>query len=396
MGIFKNIKVILIILLFVFAGTFGCDDPSYNRGKSDNKPLIAGVGCLTTSPVSMKATTYDMQNQIINVNRQLIMNMSAQNTQPNMTSMYEMYAGVQLEVDLKAIQSWTISQWLAFIAAMISNPDSASNLMMAYVKQNPLLTQFWALNEMESSINAGDDGVWMTADDTIDPIYGYFTTSHEGNRHQQITFSDFGVTPSSRVDYIIEDSRKIKAYKYEAGSDGKFGTDDDVLVRTTVFQYNSAGKIQRAINYTDDENTFENVYVFTYDETGRLQAMNSYEDEAETKNLKWGSYSALTWGEADGKQTLDITLGLRIYIGYTYKIDAIKFHYVFNDDGTIHKMIQNKPMSSNIDTCYVYVYSGSGFLSMGKMNDESINYSDDEITQKSRTVNALNIGIQTE
>jgi hypothetical protein len=59
-------------------------------------------------------------------------------------------------------------------------------------------------------------------------------------------------------------------------------------------------------------------------------------------------------------------------------------------------MIQHKPMDSAIDTCYVYVYSGTGFLSMGKMNDESNNYSDDGITQKSHTVNELNIGVQTE
>ena len=390
MGIIKNIKIILIIILFVFAGTFGCDDPGYNRGKQDNKPLIAGAGCLTTSPIAMKATTYDMNNQIISANRQMIMNMTVQNTQPNMTSIYEMYAGVQLEVD------FTGFNLAEFISEYLKDPNNATNLMMAYVKQNPLLTQFWALNEMASSINAGGDGKWLTSDDTIDPIYGYFTTTHEGTRHIQIKYSDFGVTPSSRVDFIVEESKKIKAYTYTAGPDGKFNTADDVLVRTTVFQYNSAGKMERAINYSDDETTFESVYVFTYDGTGRLQAMNSYEDKAETKNLKWGSYSLLTWGETDGKQTLDITLGLRIYIGWTVKVDAIKFHYVFNDDGTIHKMIQYKPMSSSIDTCYVYVYSGTGFLSMGKMNDESINYSDDEKTQKSRTVNELNIGIQTE
>jgi hypothetical protein len=388
--IIKNIKVILIITLFVFVGTISCDNVGYNRGKQDNKPMLAGVGCLTTSPIAMKATTFDMNNQIISVNRQMIMNMSAQNTQPNMTSMYEMYAGVQLEVDLTGFNI------VAFIQEYLKNPSNAMNLMMAYVKQNPLLTQFWALNEMVSSVNPGADGAWLTNDDTIDPIYGYFTTSHEGDRHVQIKYSDFGVTPSSRVDFIVEDNKKIKTYTYEAGTDGKFNTDDDVLVRTTVYQYNSMGKMERAINYTDDENTFENVYIFTYDENGRLLSMYSYEDEAGTNRLAWGSYSELTWGESEGKKTLTIDLGLRPNVFGEFDIKAIKFRYVFNDDGTIHKLIQYKPMSSSIDTCYVYVYSGTGFLSMGKMNDESINYSDDEITRKSRTVNELNIGIQTE
>jgi hypothetical protein len=390
MGIIKNIKVISIIILFVFAGTIGCDNPGYNRGKQDNKPMLAGAGCATTSSIAMKSTTYDMDNKIISINRQLVMNMSVQNTQPNMQNMYEMYAGVQLELDFTGFNIVT------FIQQYLQDPNNATNLMMAYVKQNPLLTQFWALNQMSSSIKAGSDGEWMTSDDTIDPIYGYFTTTHDGDRHIQIKYGDFGATPTSRVDYIVEDGRKTKAYTYEAGTDGIFNTEDDVLVRTTLFQYNSAGKLERAINYTGDEAAFENVYVFTYDENGILQKMNSYEDEAETKNLKWGSYSELTWGETDGKKTLDITLGLRIYVGWTVKVDAIKFHYEFSEDGTIHKMIQYKPMSSNIDTCYVYVYSGSGLLSMGKINDESVNYSDDGITQKSRTVNEINIGIQTE
>jgi hypothetical protein len=236
----------------------------------------------------------------------------------------------------------------------------------------------------------------MTADDTIDPIYGYFVTTYDNGRYHQIKYSDFGITPSSRVDYIVEENKKVKTYIYKAGPDGKFNTADDVLVRTTVFKYNSAGKLERAINYTDDEVTFENVYVFSYDQSGRLLSMYSYSDVAETKRLTWGSYSKLTWADTGGKKTLDIALGLRLDIFGPFDITAIRFHYEFNEDGTIHKMIQYKPMSTAIDTCYVYVYSGSGFLSMGKMNDESQNYSDDGITQKSHTVNELNIGIQTE
>jgi hypothetical protein len=407
MKINKHIKVILIISLFITVGTLGCD-PSYNRGKKDNKPLLSGVGCLTTSPITMKSTTYDLDNKIISANKQQIMNMSVQNTQPSMLNMYEMYAGVQLEMDMatlmKDMASWSWAKWLDFFNTLIYHPDEVSNIMMAYVKQTPLLTQFWALNQMESSINAGKDGVWMTADDTIDPNYGYFVTTHDGNRYSQIKYSDFGVTPSSRVDYIVEDNKKTKTYIYEAGTDGKFGTDDDLLVRTTVFKYNSAGKLERAISYTDDEVTFENVYVFTYDDTGRLQSMYSYKDQAETTRLAGGSYSILTWGDTEGNKTLDITLGLRLDLKSFFMgerdIPAIIFHYEFNEDGTIHKMIQYKPMKTasdaNIDTCYMYVYSGSGFLSMGHMNDESKNYSDNETTQKSHTVNEINIGIQTE
>jgi len=71
-------------------------------------------------------------------------------------------------------------------------------------------------------------------------------------------------------------------------------------------------------------------------------------------------------------------------------MSLIRFHYEFNGDGTIHKMTQYEPMStSNIDTCYVYVYSEDSMLGMGFMNDESLNYSDDETTQVSRTVNEL-------
>jgi len=143
----------------------------------------------------------------------------------------------------------------------------------------------------------------------------------------------------------------------------------------------------RAINYSDDEATFVSSYVFTYDDKGRISSMTSYSNVGETKKLEWGSYSTCKWDDSGSTPVLDITLGLRV-LGINTSL--IKFHYEFNQNGTIHKMIQYEPMStSNIDTCYVYVYLEDSMLGMGFMNDESLNYSDDETTQVSRTVNEL-------
>jgi hypothetical protein len=364
----------LSLCLLIAAGTFGCD---MNYDKEDNtklNTLMLGMGCMSTSPITMKSTTYDMENQITSASEQVIANMSVQSSQPNMTSMYEMYAGVELEVDLFGI---------------ISHLDDP----MPYVKQNPLLTQFWALNKMASSVNAGTDGTWMNSDDTIDPLYGYFQTTRLKDRYQQILYGDFGVTPSGRTDYIVENNKKVKTYHYTAGDDLEFGTGDDVLAKTTVYQYSSAGKMERAINYSDDETTFVSSYVFAYDEKGRISSMTSYSDIEETKRLVWGSYSTCAWDDTGTTPILDITLGLRIptLVG-SINMSLIKFHYEFNEDGTIRKMIQYEPMSSTIDTCYVYVYSKNSMLGMGKMNDESNNYSDNEVTRVSHTINELAFG----
>jgi YD repeat-containing protein len=323
----------------------------------------------------MKSTTYDMDKNVISASEQEIMNMSVQNSQPSMKSMYEIYAGVQLEVDV------------AGLLLHLSDP-------MPYVKQNPLLTQFWALNSMASSVGAGDDGIWMNSDDTIDPLYGYFETKQVGGLYRQITFSDFGVTPSGRTDYVVENNKKVKTYTYTAGDDGEFGTDDDVLTKTTRYTYNAAGKMERAINYSDDETTFQNVFVFSYDGNGRLTGMKSYSDVAETTKLVWGSSSTLTWDDSGETPTLEIKLKLYIdtVLFGKYYLDLMKFTYEFNDDGKIHKMTMYQQLSStNIDTCYIYVYSESGMLAMGNMNDASDNYSDDGVTQVSHTVNELTI-----
>lgn len=370
MNITKHARTLSLCLLVV-AGTAGCD-MSYDKNEDKTKPVLGvGLGCLLSSPITMQSTTYDMDNTIIKASEQIIANMSAQNTQPSMKSMYEMYAGVELEVNLLEI---------------ISHLDDP----MPYVKQTPLLTQFWALNRMASSVSAGTDGVWMSSDDTIDPLYGYFETTRTGDRYRQLVYSDFGVTPSAMIDYIVENNRKVKTCHYTAGTDGEFGTDDDALTKTVLYQYNSDGKMARAINYSDDETTFVSSYVFAYDTKGRITSMTSYSNVDETKRLAWGSYSTCEWDDSGPTPLLDITLGLRVpgLLG-SYNMNLIKFHYEFNEDGTIHKMIQYKPMATTIDTCYVYIYSKNSLLGMGSMNDESLNYSDDEVTRVSHTVNKL-------
>jgi hypothetical protein len=367
----------LCFFIIIAASAFGCD---MNYDKQDNTKLntmVLGGGCITTSPITMKSTTYDMDKNIISASWQVINNMSVQSSQPNMTSMYEMYGGVELEFDMDNLDK------------IFTNP-------MSIVKQTPLLTQFWALKKMASSIKAGDNGTWMDSDDTIDPLLGYFETTQVGDRYQQIVYSDFGKTPGSRIDYAVENNRKVKTYVYSAGTNKIFGDDDDILVKTTVYEYNSAGKMTKAINYSDDGITFKNVYVFTYDTSGRLKSMNSYSDEAESKTLNFGSTSSFTWSESNGTAILDIDLGFQYYnilvIPWKWDVfNVIKFHYEFNDNGTIHKMIQYKPISSSIDTCYVYKYSNS-FLGMGQMNDTSDNFSDNEKTQVSQTINELLFG----
>ncbi|MBP7738408.1 MAG: hypothetical protein KA369_20705 [Spirochaetes bacterium] len=382
MSLKKHARTLSLCLLVV-AGTAGCD-MSYDKTEDKTTPVLGvGLGCLTSSPITMRSTTYDMDKNIIGASEQIIANMSAQNTQPSMKSMYEMYAGVELEFEL------SIAMISDIIKSIISG-SSDSSALMAYVKQTPLLTQFWALNKMSSSVSAGTDGIWMNSDDTIDPLYGYFETTKLEDRYRQLMYSDFGVTPSVMIDYIIENNRKTKTYHYAAGADGKFGTDDDVLAKTVLYRYDSGGKMVRAINYSDDESAFVSSYVFTYDTKGRIASMTSYSDPEETKRLVWGSYSTCTWDDSGATPLLDITLGLRMpgLVG-SYNMSLIKFHYEFNEDGTIHKMIQYEPMTTAIDTCYVYVYSKDSLLGMGFMNDESLNYSDDEATRVSHTVNKL-------
>lgn len=397
----KYLKAPLYILFIIAVGTLSCDTNYDKKNNNSAMPLLGsgvgmGLGCLMTTPITMESTTYDMDNNIIAISKQVIQNLSVQDSQPNMTSMYEMYSGVQLDFKLS----------LQLIIDIVKNILTGNNdpmALMGYVKQTPLLTQFWALKSMKTSINAGGDGIWMNSDDTIDPILGYFETSTADGRSRMITYSDYGVTPASRIDFIVENNKKTKTYEYAAGGDGDFGTDDDQLKKTTVYQYNSLGKMVRAINYSDDETTFVSSYDFEYDEKNRLTSMTSYSDLNKSKKLHWGSYSTCAWDDSGETVKLQITLGLQIPGELFFDIPGIelginkmalmKFYYEFNPDGTIHKMIQYVPMSSStIDTCYEYVYSSGSILSMGNMNDSSRNYSDDEETQVSTTINRLFFG----
>ncbi|MBN2159559.1 MAG: hypothetical protein JW807_09195 [Spirochaetes bacterium] len=376
MSIGNNVRVLLLLVFSIAIGTASCD-MDYDKDKSplNSKNLLIGGGCLMNSPIVMTMTTYDMDDQVIATAEQTIANMTVSSTQPNMLNMYEMYAGVELQVDLLSI---------------ILHLDDP----MPYVNQNPLLTQFWALKSMRSSVAAGADGEWMTADDTIDPIYGYFETISADGKYMQIQYSDFGVTPKARIDFQVTNNLKVKTWEYSAGGDGDFGTEDDVLTRTTVYQYNDSGKMLRAVNYSDDETTFQSSYVFTYDDQGRLSTMTSYEDEAETTRLLWGSYSTLTWDNSGEHTTLTINLGLRMQgLFGPFNQKLIKFYYEFSDNAMIHKLIQYQPMSeTDVDICYIYNYSEGGLLASGKMNDSSDNYSDDGMTQVSQTKNSLEIG----
>lgn len=372
MNIMKYARGPLYILLAIGLMTSGCD-----RKEDDGTLtlLMAGAGCAASTPITMRATTYDMSDQVIGISEQVIRSMLVQGSQPDMTTMYEMYAGVELTLD---------------VAGYLSDPDNMMNL----VTQNPLLTQFWAFNKMATSVDAGDDDEWMSPDDTIDPLLGYFEVTEIDGRYRMITFDDFGVTPEGRVDFVVEKNRKTRTYDYGAGDDGDYGTDDDEVSRTTVYEYNSDGKMVRAKNYAADETTFQSSYLFTYDASGRLASMMSYGNEAETSRLDWGSYSNLTWSETDGVVTLDIALGLRIPLFFWQPDTPVMyFSFEFNEDGTMRKMIMFEALSdSTIDICYMYLYSGEGMLGKSGMSTGSNNYSGDETDQVSYTVNELLFG----
>ncbi len=380
----------LFILFTIFAGTIGCDTNYDKFGSEGSLAMSSAMGCLS-GPITMKATTYNMDSNIINASEQVVWNKDVQTSQPNMTNMYEMYAGVEIEFTI------SFNMLLDVIKTILAGGDASA--LMGYAKQNPLLTQFWALNKMASSVNAGTNGTWMDSDDTIDPLLGYFEVTGGDGTYTMIQYSDFGKTPTSRIDYVVENMKKVRTTVYTAGSDNTFGTKDDVFVKTTVYQYNSAGKMERAINYSDAElNNLVSSYEFEYDQKGRLLSMTSYSDLNKDNKLTWGSYSECVWNDSGETPTLDITLGLRYpVIGGLAKFSLIKFHYEFNEDGTIHRMIQYKPTkpatSANVDTCFVYVYIKNTMLNMGLMNDESLNYADDrQTTQKSHTINELVFG----
>lgn len=365
MKISRHIKAASILLILISAGTAGCESIYDKRNTADPK-VLSGVGCIMTSTATATSTTYDaVSGTILAVNTQTMANLLV-SSPPNMTNMHEVYAGVEIQGDL----------------------SSQTN--------SPILGEFWEIQKMHSSVDAGSNGIWMDYDDTLDPLLGYFETTFVDGLYRMISYSDYGVTQSGRTDFAVENNRKVKAYTYDDGGDGIYGNVNDTLTRTTVYGYNDAGKMVRATNYSDDEVTFQSVYVFTYDAQGRLLRMMSYNNQAETTRLNWGSYSRCTWNDNGPATTLHIDLGWRI-IGFDTIVQ--KFDIIFNEDGTMHKAIQYKqydPLDAgavnDIDTCYLYEYREGSLLSMGKMNDGSYNYSDDEMTIKSYTVNTITVG----
>lgn len=421
----KSVKVIAYLLtVFATMVLIACGN-SGNTTKSDNVEVdnhAVSAAAAEPDPVylTVTGTSKDMNGNIVGIEKK-VTNLWTSDALPNMTSMYEMYAGIQLEMDLDIKE---------LIQAMIAiyhkdpsnfNMDSIMNYMMGSIKKTPLAVQMWALKQMKTSMDAGADNEWGTADDAIDPMLGYFLTEkNESGTYTQISYSDYGVTPNGRLDYYVADKKKTYTFMYESGSDKIYGTNDDVLVRITEFKYNAAGKILKAINYdyNNDCVVFNNMYKFTYDDLGQLVSMYSYSDPEATQRLGAGSYTELTWGQTtEGKKTLDLTIGLRIdfkmladmcnlristallnLINAKLGGKDIKFmnmHYEFNDDGTIHKLIEYESLSSkNIDTCHVYGYEAGSMLSSSKQNDYSKDYSDDEITQKALTVNLLEFGIK--
>ncbi len=334
--------------------------------------LLLGIATLMNGPVVMKSTTYDLEDRIIGASEQQIFNMAAGKSQPDARSMYELYAGVEIQIDTSDFD--------------INDP------LNSLVKQTPLLAQFWALERMSSSVDPGPDDIWMTADDDIDPLLGYHETVRVGDGYRLIEYDDFGVTPRGRIDYVVEKNRKVASHSFSAGSDGIYETEDDVPVRTTLFHYNAAGKMERAEHYSGDGASFKSLYLFEYDGEGTLLSMKSYKNQEGTERLNFGSYSNLTWDESGERRSLEIQLGIQVKIFVWIPVNLMKFRFEFNDDGTIHKQIMYKPMSSTVDTCNVYIYSGGGLLGMAGMNDATENFSDDETTQVSFTINELTLG----
>jgi hypothetical protein len=331
--------------------------------------LLLGVAYIMGKPVLMRSTTYDLDDVVTGLSEQRLFAAKLSSSQPDMRNMHELYAGVEIQVDLL--------DW--------------ENI----VKQTPLLAQFWAIERMTSSVDAGPDGLWMTEDDTIDPILGYHETAHDGETYRLTAYRDFGVTPKEIVDYTVEGSRKISTVSYGAGADGIFGTEDDAPERLTRFYYDNDGRMDRAEHYSGDGATFKSVYHFEYDGSGRFVSMTSFNDQSMENKLNFGSYSELLWDDTGEHTTLRVSLGIQyLFFGFWQKLKLMTFDFEFNEEGRISKRIMYKPLSSTqIDVCNIYNYSGSGLLDQGNMNDSADNFSDDGETRESYTINEIFLGV---
>ena len=428
-----SVKMIAYLLLllgmmtFIACGGSGGEGSASGGGITPDTPAINNDEPIAELPqdpntIALTGTTYDMQDKIQTIIRQVV-NLPAKDAVPSQLNMYATFGGVQLDVDLDlgALLAKVLPQVPAMLTGIIGgkkieevlNLNSLMGEVMGSIKQTPLLVQFWALKHMNSSTDKGPDGTWMTEDDTIDSMYGYFdTVKNADGTYTQTTYSDFGKTKSGSIDYVVANQKKVKTFHHDAAG---------VLFRTTDFEYNTSGQMTKAINYTEPSGKFESVYVFTYDSEGQMTAMRSYSDEAMTKKLAGGSYTKLTWGKtAEGNKTLDLTLGLQIdfywildLVGWYIEpalrfpvkgtdLGFLSFSYEFHQDDpstfviekeTIHKMTEYAALDNKkakITTCHIYEYKDPiAAASGGTTESGSNNYSDNEITQKSVTVNKL-------
>lgn len=365
----KQQKTIASIMLssIIMAGSFiSC--AKKDSGDDAITGLLIGIAAILNKPVLMRSTTYDLDDTVIGLSEQKLFSAALSTSQPDMTNMHELYAGVEIQINLLDLEN--------------------------IVKQTPLLAQFWAIASMTSSVDAGPDGLWMTEDDTIDPILGYHETTLDGGTYRLTAYEDFGVTPKEIVDYTVEGNRKVSTVSYGAGTDGIFGTEDDVPERLTRFHYDG-GRMDRAEHYSGDGATFESVYRFEYDGSGRLVSMTSYDDPDMENKLNYGSYSELLWDDSGEHTTLRVNLGIQYLFFWTWqKLKLMTFDFEFNENGRLRKRIMYQPLSSTqIDVCNIYNYSGSGLLDQGNMNDSADNFSDDGETRVSRTINEIFLGV---
>ena len=404
-------------------------------GGGPNPPVSANI--------DLTATTSDNGGVPTKIIRE-VTTLAVQGALPSQLNMYETYAGVQLDVDLDIykllgdlLNPATLPATLTEFLKTGALPTGLMDTVMGSIKQTPLLVQFWALDDMQSSTNNGGDD-WMTDNDTIDMMYGYFHTEKTGGpagvpgTYTQTTYSGFGINKSGEIQYEVEGYAVDMYRKFKTTHKDK----DNGFVRTTEFEYGGPeGKMSKATNYSDaDEKIFESVYVFSYDSEGRLTGMKSYEDAAMTTRLGGGSYTTLTWGVTPGgNKTLDLTLGLQLNIPWVFGLLHIKphglleqalvgvltlfkiptegelgflsFSYEFNKDNpktikkekeTISKLIEYAALDTTktkITNCSLYVYDEASqefIASGGTTASYSDNYSDNCLTEKvSTTVNKL-------
>jgi len=442
-----SIKMVAYLLVLLGMMTFiACGGSGSGADGGGPNPPVSAI-------IDLTATTSDNDGVPTKIIRE-VTTLAVQGALPSQLNMYETYAGVQLDVDLDIykllgdlLNPATLPATLTEFLKTGALPAGLMDTVMGSIKQTPLLVQFWALDDMQSSTNNGGDD-WMTDNDTIDMMMGYFHTEKTGGpagvpgTYAQTTYSDFGKNKSGVIQYeVVPVPNEIDMYR-KAKTTHK--DKDGGFVRTTEFIYGGddgvpddvpKGKMSKATNYSDaDEKIVKSVYVFSYDSEGRLTGMKSYEDAAMTTKLGGGSYTTLTWGVTPGgNKTLDLTLGLQLNIPWVFGLLHIKphglleqalvgvltlfkiptegelgflsFSYEFNKDDpktikkekeTISKLVEYAALDTTktkITNCSLYVYDEASqefIASGGTTASYSDNYSDNCLTEKvSTTVNKL-------